>query len=54
MKPIIRVPEGTYYAAVEGSRGEFGVFLERDVYKRQDKGRKEVEYYCFKSYFHVV
>ena len=28
MKPIIRVPEGTYYAAVEGSRGEFGVFLE--------------------------
>ena len=28
MKPIIRVPEGNYYAAVEGSRGEFGVFLE--------------------------
>lgn len=28
MKPIIRVPEGTYYTAVEGSRGEFGVFLE--------------------------
>ena len=28
MKPIIRVPEGSYYAAVEGSRGEFGVFLE--------------------------
>ncbi len=27
MKPIIRVPEGSYYAAVEGSRGEFGVFL---------------------------
>ena len=27
-RPIIRVPEGTYYAAVEGSRGEFGVFLE--------------------------
>ncbi|MBR6285668.1 MAG: NADH-quinone oxidoreductase subunit D [Bacteroidaceae bacterium] len=27
-KPIIKVPEGTYYAAVEGSRGEFGVFLE--------------------------
>ena len=22
MKPIIRVPEGSYYAAVEGSRGE--------------------------------
>jgi NADH-quinone oxidoreductase subunit C/D len=28
MKPIIKVPEGTYYAAVEASRGEFGVFLE--------------------------
>lgn len=28
MKPIIKVPEGTYYTAVEGSRGEFGVFLE--------------------------
>ena len=28
MKPIIRVPEGQYYTAVEGSRGEFGVFLE--------------------------
>lgn len=28
MKPIIRVPEGAYYAAVEGSRGEFGVYLE--------------------------
>lgn len=28
MKPIIRVPEGNYYAAVEGSRGEFGVYLE--------------------------
>ena len=25
---IIKVPEGSYYAAVEGSRGEFGVFLE--------------------------
>ena len=34
MKPIIRVPEGTYYAAVEGSRGEFGVFLESTVTKR--------------------
>ena len=22
------VPEGSYYAAVEGSRGEFGVFIE--------------------------
>jgi NADH-quinone oxidoreductase subunit C/D len=28
MKPIIRVPEGEYYTAVEGSRGEFGVFIE--------------------------
>ena len=28
MKPIIKVPEGIYYSAVEGSRGEFGVFLE--------------------------
>ena len=28
LKPFIRVPEGSYYAAVEGSRGEFGVFLE--------------------------
>lgn len=28
LKPIVKVPEGSYYAAVEGSRGEFGVFLE--------------------------
>lgn len=28
MKPIIKVPAGTYYNAVEGSRGEFGVLLE--------------------------
>ena len=27
-KAIIKVPKGSYYAAVEGSRGEFGVFLE--------------------------
>ncbi len=27
-KPIIKVPEGTYYNAVEASRGRFGVFLE--------------------------
>ena len=27
-KAIIKVPEGSYYAAVEGSRGEIGVFLE--------------------------
>lgn len=29
-KPIIKVPEGTYYASVEGSRGEFGAFLISD------------------------
>ena len=29
MKPVIRIPEGSYYTAVEGSRGEFGVFIER-------------------------
>lgn len=28
MKPIIKVPAGTYYISVEGSRGEFGVLLE--------------------------
>lgn len=28
MKPIIKVPAGTYYSAVEASRGEFGVLLE--------------------------
>ena len=28
MKPVIRIPEGSYNAAVEGSRGEFGVFIE--------------------------
>ncbi len=27
IKPIIKVPEGTYYSAVEGSRGIFGVML---------------------------
>lgn len=27
-KPIIKVPEGTYYKEVEASRGRFGVFLE--------------------------
>jgi len=27
-KPVIRLPEGHYYAAVEASRGEFGVFIE--------------------------
>lgn len=28
MKPVIRVPEGNYYSAVESSRGEFGVYIE--------------------------
>ena len=28
MKPVIKVPEGTYYTSVEASRGEFGVLLE--------------------------
>ena len=28
MKPIIRLPEGSYYSAVEASRGEFGVYIE--------------------------
>jgi NADH-quinone oxidoreductase subunit C/D len=28
IKPIIKIPEGSYYSAVEGSRGEFGVFIE--------------------------
>lgn len=28
MKPIIKVPAGTYYSCVEGSRGELGVLLE--------------------------
>ena len=27
-KPIIKLPEGRFFAAVEGSRGEFGVFIE--------------------------
>lgn len=28
MKPIIRIPEGKYFASVESSRGEFGVFID--------------------------
>lgn len=28
MKPVIRIPEGSYYSAVEASRGEFGVYIE--------------------------
>jgi NADH-quinone oxidoreductase subunit C/D len=27
-KPIVRLPEGCYYSAVEASRGEFGVYIE--------------------------
>ena len=27
-KPIIKLPEGRFSASVEGSRGEFGVFIE--------------------------
>ena len=40
MKPIIKVPEGTYYSAVEGSRGQFGVFLE----SRGDKFPYRIHY----------
>lgn len=28
MKPVIKLPEGSWYSAVEGSRGEFGVYIE--------------------------
>ena len=28
MKPVIKVPAGSYYSAVEGSRGILGVYLE--------------------------
>lgn len=28
MKPIVKLPEGAWYTAVEGSRGEFGAYLE--------------------------
>ena len=28
VKPVIKLPVGSWYSAVEGSRGEFGVFLE--------------------------
>lgn len=28
MKPVIKVPEGRFYAEVESSRGQFGVYLE--------------------------
>jgi NADH-quinone oxidoreductase subunit C/D len=40
MKPIIKVPAGTYYSAVEGSRGEFGVLLE----SRGDKSPYRLHY----------
>lgn len=28
MKPIIKLPVGTFYSEVEGSRGRMGVFIE--------------------------
>ena len=28
VRPLIKLPEGSWYSAVEGSRGEFGVYLE--------------------------
>jgi NADH-quinone oxidoreductase subunit C/D len=28
MKPVLRLPEGGYWSAVESSRGEFGVYIE--------------------------
>ena len=28
VKPVIKLPEGSWYTAVEGSRGEFGVYIE--------------------------
>ena len=28
VRPVIKLPEGSWYSAVEGSRGEFGVYLE--------------------------
>ena len=28
VRPLIKLPEGNWYSAVEGSRGEFGVYLE--------------------------
>ncbi len=40
MKPIIKVPEGVFYSAVEGSRGQFGVYLE----SRGDKSPYRVHY----------
>ena len=37
-----------------GGRAHHAVGRYRQDGKYGDKGRKEVEYYCFKSYFHVV
>jgi len=39
-KPIIRLPEGYYYAATEASRGEFGVFIE----SRGDKSPYRIKF----------
>lgn len=39
-KPIIRLPEGKFSAAVEGSRGEFGVFIE----SRGDKSPYRIKF----------
>lgn len=39
-KPIIRLPEGQFSAAVEGSRGEFGVFIE----SRGDKSPYRIKF----------
>ena len=40
MKPIIKLPVGTYYSAVEGSRGQLGVFIE----SKGDKNPYRVHY----------
>ena len=34
MRPVIKIPAGTYYHAVEGSRGALGVYIE-------SKGRQD-------------
>ena len=39
-KPIVKLPEGDYYQAVESSRGEFGVFIE----SKGDKSPYRVHY----------
>ena len=40
MKPVIRLPEGRYYSAVEASRGEFGVYIE----SRGDKSPYRIKF----------